>query len=63
MTCREFLQILQDNPDKELQFKRVYSSQGNGHIFSRGYEEHQYLGGVNVFVNPTQVTVEINSFS
>ena len=63
MTCWEFLQILQDNPEKELRFERVYNSQDNGHMFSVGYEEHQRLGGVTVWVGPTHVTVEINAYN
>lgn len=62
MTCGEFLQVLIDNPEKELRFQRRYHSGDNGKISSYGYSTLQKLGGLNISVTDTTVLVEINQF-
>lgn len=60
MTCGEFLKLLQDNPDKELYFERVFHSDTNGVYFSYGYESHQKLGHLNLeSLNENRLTIEI----
>ena len=63
MTCGEFLQLLIDNPEKELRFQRKYHSGDNGKLNSYGYAITQKLGGINVVkITDDTVLVEINQF-
>lgn len=60
MTCGEFLKLLQDNPDKELYFERVFHSDTNDVYFSYGYESHQKLGHFNLkSLDENSLTIEI----
>jgi len=60
MTCGEFLQLLEDNKDKELYLERVFNSDTNDVYFSYGYETHQKLGRFNLkSLDENRLTIEI----
>jgi hypothetical protein len=63
MTCGEFLQLLIDNPEKELRLRRKYHSGDNGRLNSYGYATIQKLGHLEVIeVADDYVLIEINQF-
>ena len=63
MTCGEFLQLLIDNPEKELRLRRKYHSGDNGRLGSYGYDTIQKLGHLEVIeVADDYVLIEINQF-
>ena len=63
MTCGEVLQLLIDNPEKELRLRRKFHSGNNGKLDSYGYSTIQRLGTLKVIeVAEDYVMVEINQF-
>ena len=62
MTTTEFLNLLKDNPNKELKFRRVYDSENNDKLYSYGTQTTQRLGGVEAFVDDKSVMIVINSY-
>ena len=63
MTCGEFLQVLIDNPEKELKFRRLYDSKDNGKLESSGFVVLQRLGGMRLIeVTDKEVLIEVNQY-
>ena len=65
MTCGEFLKLLKENSDKELEFIRVYDSGNNGKISSYGYRTVQKLGKLSKDTKPNKenkITIIINQY-
>ena len=58
MTCREFLNFLQDNPDCELVFQRIvrpYNPSTNSTVMER-------ISNLNIKVESNEVIIECNPF-
>ena len=65
MTCGEFLKVLQQNPEKELEFIRIYNSGNNGKLSSYGNRTIQKLGKLQKDTKPNKenkITIIINQY-